>query len=546
MRNLLLSACLLAGPAALAATMASQPWVTNRIAEAVAAIPSPDFTTNNAALVETIEAKAPAPGNYATVSNRAMTAMQSHQSLQPSTNYTDAALAAFASTGAVFRAATYGTPTRWTDATGCVWEVTTGWRVYTNGVVAAGWTAWDYAMDSTEEGTYWALMIGLDIDAGGLTYSIAEQMLPSGTAPHWPPELTNIYNSDVDYNGLTGGDAIRAVRGGTNLVGRVAMTSDIPDVSGFATAEYADSAASAAVEPVSDLVETVREESALVYRLYQGSNVVAEVTNYNSSVHAPELRIMQLNESNEYFTVWAEANGLARTLASARQYTDDATNALPAKFAPRAWGRTTAGMGVEAPSNTTWLSTAKTVIAGGLDFEKHVTSGGAIWLLEANGMVADFHAQTNNTAFLDIANADGTPIFRVEKTDSFLVGVHIDAVTVEGDALVCSVGVVAAEHPLVRVRASLSSGEWIKEEDGIPAALATVTWSGSTGNWTCRIRNNTGGGQFFAQMEYLQEGGTKIVNSAPMSVSAGILCTDGIHKCRPVYSNGSITWEVVP
>lgn len=81
MRNLLLSACLLAGPAALAATMASQPWVTNRIAEAVAAIPQ--------------------PGNYATVSNRAMSALQSHQSLQPSTNYTDRALAAFATTGTV-------------------------------------------------------------------------------------------------------------------------------------------------------------------------------------------------------------------------------------------------------------------------------------------------------------------------------------------------------------------------------------------------------------------------------------------------------------
>ena len=93
MRNLLLSACcLLAGPAALAATMASQPWVANRIAEAVAAIPQ--------------------PGNYATVSNRAMSALQSHQSLQPSTNYTDAALGAFAATGAVARAEAYGTPTR--------------------------------------------------------------------------------------------------------------------------------------------------------------------------------------------------------------------------------------------------------------------------------------------------------------------------------------------------------------------------------------------------------------------------------------------------
>ena len=61
----------LAALAAHAVQMASQPWVTNRIAEAVAAIPAPDFTTNNAALVETIQAKAPAPD------------------LTPATNYTD-------------------------------------------------------------------------------------------------------------------------------------------------------------------------------------------------------------------------------------------------------------------------------------------------------------------------------------------------------------------------------------------------------------------------------------------------------------------------
>lgn len=53
---------------------ASEAYVTNKIAAAVATIPSPDFTTNNAALVETIEATAPAPGNYSVVSNRAMNA----------------------------------------------------------------------------------------------------------------------------------------------------------------------------------------------------------------------------------------------------------------------------------------------------------------------------------------------------------------------------------------------------------------------------------------------------------------------------------------
>lgn len=53
---------------------ATEDFVTNRIAAAVAAIPSPDFTTNNAALVETIQETAPAPGNYSAVSNAAMSA----------------------------------------------------------------------------------------------------------------------------------------------------------------------------------------------------------------------------------------------------------------------------------------------------------------------------------------------------------------------------------------------------------------------------------------------------------------------------------------
>lgn len=71
--------------------------------------PDPDFSTNNQQLVDTIVATSPAPGNYANVSNRAMSAVQpdatnalsstlsslvSHES-QNSTNYTDDALSAY-------------------------------------------------------------------------------------------------------------------------------------------------------------------------------------------------------------------------------------------------------------------------------------------------------------------------------------------------------------------------------------------------------------------------------------------------------------------
>ena len=64
---------------------ATEGFVTNRVTQAaiaatnytdaaIAALPAPDYSTNNTALVETIQAKAPAPGNYSIVSNRAMNA----------------------------------------------------------------------------------------------------------------------------------------------------------------------------------------------------------------------------------------------------------------------------------------------------------------------------------------------------------------------------------------------------------------------------------------------------------------------------------------
>lgn len=295
-------------------------------------------------------------------------------------------------------------------------------------------------------------------------------------------------------------------------------------------------------------VQSVEASVNLVAMMVQGSNVVAEVTNYNSRAHAPALRILQLGESNEYFQVWAETNGLARTLAAANAHSDTNRAELAAdaaaSFAPRAWSGTTSGLGAPAPEGWTWISTPNLAIGGGLEFEKHITSGGAIWILRNNGMVAQFDATTNNAAYLEIASIDGEPVLRIERTDAQMLGVNTASVSVEGDTLVCGVAVVSSEHPLARVRASLTQGEWAREEDDIPASLATVQWSGEPGAWVCRITNNTGGNSLFATMAYLQEGSTKIVPAAPLDASAGILCTDGVHRVRPVYSGGAVTWEV--
>ena len=70
------------------------------------------------------------PGNYAAVSNRAMRAVQD---LAPAYSYATRLLERFAQEGSVARASMLGDIWRWTDATGCVWEVTLGnWVVTTS------------------------------------------------------------------------------------------------------------------------------------------------------------------------------------------------------------------------------------------------------------------------------------------------------------------------------------------------------------------------------------------------------------------------------
>ena len=444
-------------------------------------------------------------------------------SLEPSTNYTDRALGAFAETGTVARARSYGTAERWTDEQGRVWEAVyehfTDWAF---SGVPTGYVFWLSDYNGSLPGYSW----WLEKDGGGEYYQ------------------DDFFTEETDSTELSIGTPLGIiitctrewVESVTNLVGRVALTNDIPPATDLS--------------PIEQDIADLRTESALVYRLYSGSNVVAEVTNYNSQVHAPELRLMQLNESNEYVTVWAETNGLARTLKRANEYTDDATCAVARAAAPRAWGRTTSGLGADAPSNTTWISTEKLVIASGLEYV-HIDSAG-VWILCANGQV-DFSTPTNS--FFSISTDSGENVFSVERTDSRPIPVDCGGINVvdSGDNKVVTIPVPvfdatenANEPPFLNVGLD-PKGPWYSETNGIPSTVvSSCTWSGQNGAWTNTIVLSASHPSAFFNYSKWQAGGTVIRNKAAMEVSGGVLCTDGIHKGRPVYNNGTIIWEVVP
>lgn len=290
----------------------------------------------------------------------------------------------------------------------------------------------------------------------------------------------------------------------------------------------------------------LKTESTLVYRLFSGSNIVMEVTNYNSRVNPPAMKLMRLNDKGIYEVMWTETNGLERTYNRAASNTAEQIAALEKKaaetYAPRGWSATTSGLGADAPKDTTWISTPTTVIAGGLEYSKVVTSSGQLWFLRSNGMVTNVGG--NSGGYFDISASDGTSVFSIEKTDSYMAPVDSDGISVRGDTVEIRLSVVSADHPFLRYTPTLNAPVvWQKEEDGFSAPIA-VSWSGSSGAWVATVTTTAKAG--FFQFEFFQEGGTKIKSGGAMDVSTGgILCTDGIHKCRPVYnSNGTVTWEV--
>ena len=132
------------------------------------------------------------------------------------TNYTDAALGAFAATGAVARANVYGTPNRWVDATGCVWEATADKAPWTGGPSSP--LLW------SDEYGGWISNPGTDL----LEWSSGTWTLGSGS-------LTTTFTCSGEWGAMRlvlhseGPEPDVILERGllTNLVGRVALTNDL-------------------------------------------------------------------------------------------------------------------------------------------------------------------------------------------------------------------------------------------------------------------------------------------------------------------------------
>lgn len=308
---------------------------------------------------------------------------------------------------------------------------------------------------------------------------------------------------------------------------------------------------------VSNLAATADGKATTAIAYLQGDDAKVVVTNYDSAVTMPSQSLQQRisdGGTNYWKVVWNEMTRWNRFTGDGFDWAAWCgfgcfrTNILAQldQKADRAWGFYDSHGGNYAPDGYTWISSPKIAIAAGLAYQRTVTSEGAIWVLVSNGLVTETGGNMTN-GFFRISDDEGNSLFEIVKGNKRTVGAQAGSLTTTSvlgiTHMHITYPVVSESHPTVKVCTNLSTADWKAETAG--DCVANVEWTGSSGAWVAEVWGKTSQPMMFVNAEYEVGGETYIKNVAPISAEGGILCTDGIHKVRPVYNNGTITWEVV-
>ena len=621
-------AAILTAPAAPVRT-ATENFVTNKIAEAVAAIPSPDYSTNNTELVETIEAKAPTPDlspflrsdksdNEVQIFGGFLSGFGFHADTGHNDNgwnqYT-----AHNGTSLSQSLPSYITSNPWGFLKQGEAIPTTG-GVYTamenlhfNRLSVGVWPS-GYRPIDISGGSGAAFTFGDGVQAK------RSNTMALGTAALNTNEWSFIWNGDANryyipsYPSMSNPYATRynggfhvnpSVRSGmvnplqnfwigdTNLndwivtlsppatwatlSGKPTNVSAFENDAGYLTG-YTESDptvpswAKAASKPTytadevgavsSNKIEEVRQDNAQTRQIVttwenflDGSNVVFSITNYLSgsyNLDTAKLRILELRDG-EYHEVYNSRDEILLHIDDfsnryVRVALDAIVDEVAARLASKAdkdWGKYTSAGG-EAPSNTVYMTAPNTVFAGGLEYERVAVGEGTICVLTTRGAPVWTQGDEGTFKFQDDG---GTNYFGFAKTDSYTIGANTDGITVQGSMVTLNYNITMSGRPCVWYKSSLSSGAWeqLNLPDGSPVAGAShaVTWEANPdpGTQVCYINVGSQPSGFFkATVEVA--GSAKFMTNMPADMSGGIFCTDGVYKVRPVYNNGSVTWEV--
>ena len=485
--------------------------------KAIAEIPEPDYSTGNSALVATIAATAPPPGDYATVSNKAVNAVQSEWITQAEDGYRmglgdGGLLIDRVDCDEVMFRAKYG-PDRVVignnrklglDATGDLhgmWigddplDVPRNTTLYENGMI----TRWD---------------------ASGNLHEI--------TIPTNQSQGTFALTSDIpgDYSTVSN-KAVNAVQ-----TSELSSLETDPTVPSWAKASskpsYSASEVGAAPSSLTSAVSSLSDTVSFIETWAIGDETQLRIENAGQTNAT-----LQITYTNDlmFSTAVAESNTLAKARADATALDlalADAFDTALAGKADRAWGNTTSS-GAPSPADELIIEKPKLALTGGGNFSYIEASTGGYWVMSISlgsewtlESLADAQNPTN-PATIAMHDAEGNTAFTVTSTSSR------EAYTVTGeqyiycrsvggnDVITLTYPVVADSAPTIEYTPSLTNE--FATVDNWPGYIASVVPTGHSGMWTNTVTMVGHPGKGFFKGKYTKAGHTYTRFNQPIGIT---------------------------
>lgn len=259
--------------------------------------------------------------------------------------------------------------------------------------------------------------------------------------------------------------------------------------------------------------------AALVY----GDDCQLIATNYNSATKIPSLVVRfklkdEATGTNLWYTVYDELrrwNWLTKDHLPSNYYSRAEIDTRLNEKADRAWGFYDSHSGGYAPDGYTWISSPKIAIAAGMAYQRILTTSGAVWVLESNGLVTEVGGESD-TGFFRISDDKGKALFEITKGSEQIAPANAGGCTTRTEIgvthIIIPYFVEASEHPKIQVSRDLKT--WYDEGDS--ACPANVAWGGQSGEFTADVWGKQVEPKLFVQATYKKGAEDKIVNSAPV------------------------------
>ena len=276
-----------------------------------------------------------------------------------------------------------------------------------------------------------------------------------------------------------------------------------------------------------------------------GDDFAVTVTNYDSQTKLPAatFRFKKQDGSGEYRVVWNELdrwNWFFGTWWPSNAYTKAQADA---RFADKAWGQYESGTGYDSPDGRLWV-TQPVVISSGLAYVPHyLESGGAIWVLTANGLAPT----VTTNGYFRLSDDTGKTLFEVVKGDKELNGAYCSSIDTQSNPSappIVTLEYVCDSPPTIE--ATVHLGELTDWQD-IPEAWVSTTKT-DNGYRVVVTPPAVAVQYYFFRGKYETGSESYIRNLVPVQTDSGFVVTakDGTRKrVRMVVDGTTVTWEVV-